>query len=217
MHRALKVLLLLGFVVCVSPRASLAVPFVNGDFAGGLAGWNAVPDNGSVVAAGGAAELDTGPGVSPFSAILLQGDDGAFTFSPPLSLGASDFFLVFDVAFFDLGADGSESTGLFTDSLAVVVYDALDPALDLVFADVAALFDPGPRQVVLDVSPLVGRDVALSFELSDEDDGRDSRVRLDNVFFTDTPPATVAEPGSLALLFGGAGLLLARRRRARQR
>ncbi len=202
-----------AFIMAFSllPQFASAVPFTNGDFSSGLTGWNDASSTGTVSVVGGAAHLETGAGADPFSAVLVQGDDGFFFFTPPLSLGISDNYLIFDVDFLDLGADGSEGAPYFdTDNLAVLVYDALDFNLDLLFGAVADTTTPS-QQIVLDVSSLAGRDVALSFELTDANDGRDSRAIIDNVYFSDAAPTSMPEPSTLILL--GSGLLLTFRKR----
>jgi len=55
-----------------------------------------------------------------------------------------------------------------------------------------------------DISALTGNDIALSFELNDENDGVNTRAFIDNVYFS-TALTTVPEPQAIALF--GLGLL----------
>ena len=87
--------------LCLGAGTAAAVPFSNGDFSAGLSDWTALPGNGSVGVVGGQAQLDTGPGDDPFSAILVQGDDGNFAFANPVMLDPTDAVLSFDVEFLD--------------------------------------------------------------------------------------------------------------------
>lgn len=176
-----------------------ALPLSNGDFSSGLANWNT---SGDVIDAGGAAQLTTTTGTSVFSASLIQGDDGSLSFSTPLTLGAADNFLLFDVQFEDIGPDATEAIGPFSDALGVSLLDADLSHPDLVFSDVANL-SAGTSQVLLDVSSLAGQDVGLYFDLTDENDGRDSRATIDNVVFTEFQPTSVPLPGTLLLLVAG--------------
>ncbi len=194
-----------------------AVPFTNGDFSSGMAAWNDASSSGAVNVVGDVAILDTGAGDDPFSAVLVQGDDGFFNFLAPISLGSDDLYLNFDVRFDDLGADSLESaTSLFTDYLLVNLYDALDPFAD-VYLDpqVDASLAAGWHRINLDVSALAGHDVALSFELNDENDGRDSRVQLDNITFSKLPEIIgIPAPHSGALIVCGLLFLIGRRLRS---
>jgi hypothetical protein len=218
MKTIIKTGILSGLFVLVS-HPVYAIPFTNGDFSSGLSGWNDASFTGSVSESGGIAQLDTGAGADPFSAIIVQGDDGFFNFNSPISLQADNLYLNFDVQFADLGADMLESgASFFTDYLSVIVYDAVNFFDDLVL-------DPGVdvttgsdwQRINLDVSSLIGHDVALSFELNDQDDGRDSRVLLDNISFTSTPETidtiAVPEPNTIFLFAVGVLLLVTTRQR----
>ena len=173
----------------VSQGTATATPLLNGDFANGLTNWNDASSTGSVEVSSGAAVLTTGDFDDPFSAVLVQGDDGFFNFSDPISLGSDISRLIFDVRFVDLGMDSTEDGGSpFDDALTVALYDSLDFSLDLIFTPgIDRNFGSAWRTVSLDVGPLAGREMALSFELADQDDGRDSRVFIDNVTLTSIP------------------------------
>lgn len=196
-----------GVLLALISLPALAIPFANGDFSSGMSSWNDASTTGNVSVVGGVAQLDTGSGDDPFSAILVQGDDGFFTFASPITLDASDLILSFDVNFIDLGIDASESGGgFFTDALSVILYDALDFTQDLFFLPgIDSSLGAGWTRFDLDISSLAGRDVALSFELADANDGRNSRVQIDNIAFSNTSIA-VPEPEPVHLL--ALGLLL---------
>ena len=191
-----------------------AASFGNGDFSSGGTLWNTIADNGSVNIAGGQAVLETFSGQSVLApaATLLQGDDGNFWSSlgvDPFTLAVDANWLLFDAIFENLGRDGSESGGsLFSDALLVSLYDYDDVTggMDLYFDPVIdSSVDGLLLSYALDVSSLKGRNIALSFELYDEDDLRDSRVTLDNVQFVASLP--VPEPSALVLLLAGLPLL----------
>jgi len=197
-----------GALLALISLPVFAVPFANGDFSSGLSSWNDASATGTVSVISGEAQLDTGSGTDPYSAILVQGDDGFFNFGSPITLGASDSYLNFDVSFVDLGVDASESgSGFFTDYLAIALYDALDFSYDLIFEPgIDSSLAASWTRFHLDISSLVGRDIALSFELADYNDGRNSRVKIDNITFTNGSDAQVPEPASIILL--ALGLML---------
>jgi len=199
-----------------------AIPFENGDFSSST-GWTDFSETGSAIISGGEAILETGDGSSPFSAVLLQGDDGFFTFGSPITLDVNTKFLSFDAEFIDMGADTSEfGFGFFPDALFVSVFDADDSNLecdffgcfdpdDILIDPFIDAFVPGVNNYQFDVSALAGHDVALSFELSDEDDGYNSKVIIDNVAFLPDPstlpppPTPIPNPKTIFLL--GIGLI----------
>ncbi len=196
-----KVLQILCLMLAV-PITVNAASFGNGDFSAGGNLWNDASGSGSVSFGGGQAVLETGAGADPFSAVIVQGDDGLFNFASPISLANDVNWLIFDVSFENLGADSSENgTAFFTDALFVALYDALDFTKDLILDPfIDSSVTAGFNQYALNVSALQGRDVALSFELSDEDDGFNSRVTLDNIQFASTLAAPVPEPSSILLI-----------------
>jgi len=194
-----------------------AMPVVNGGFEAGLDGWQDYSGTGFVTWEAGAAVLNTGEGTDPYSAILVQGDDGNFSFTNPIQLPDSVLRLEFDLWLLGQEADATESgTGFFSDFLSLNIYDALDWTFDMQFAALPLSWEI--TRVSLDISALAGRDVALSFELADEDDGFNIWLALDNVTLVtealNPAPTPVSEPGTLGLLtLAGFGLWLARRRK----
>ncbi len=200
--------LLLGLIL-LSALPVNAASFVNGDFASGGSSWNNASDTGSVSFSGGEAVLQTGTGTSIYSAVMVQGDDGSFNFNNRFLLGNDIEFLHFDALFNRLGTDSSEAVtaGSFADALFVSLYDYQD----ITFAH-DLLFDPQINSTVdgllisyaFNVSSLQGREIALSFELLDDNDGYNSKVTLDNVRFAPVlPTGTVPTPSVLVLLFAG--------------
>ncbi|MCF6257639.1 MAG: hypothetical protein L3J98_09305 [Gammaproteobacteria bacterium] len=216
MMKNLNLYLLTLLLMNISATA-LAVPLNNGDFSSGLANWNDASFTGSVSEVDGVAILETTSGVAPLSAVLVQGDNGFFSFFSPITLGSMINYLNFDVAFRDIGIDETESGGsIFTDELMIVLYDEFDPFMDLDFSvGINAILSPDTVRFNLDVSSLAGRSVALSFELNDENDRRNSQATIDNVSFTvqpdSKPPAmAVSEPMTLYLFFLGLVFMLIR-------
>lgn len=196
-----------------------AVPFVNGDFSAGSSGWTDASATGSASVVAGQAQLDTGPGAGLYSSVYVQGDDGFFSFTSPISLDSSVNYLNFDVAFIDLGVDSTEtvSSGLL-DSLTLGLYDTADSFLDIYIDPVVDIgFGAAMIRLHFDVSGLAGRDIALSFELTDEVDGRDSRVLIDNITFTAQKDGVVAVPEPSVIYLMMAGLLLMGYRRSKAR
>lgn len=192
--------------LCLSGQAGAAI--VNGDFSAGMTGWvdatAAAGGSGSVQVFGGDAKLVSGSTTGFPAAVLVQGDDGNFTFSNPVTLGANDNFLVFDAIFERTRPAADESLTVFSDYLNVWVYDALDPAFDTGFAPNIDYSKNGALHTyALDISALNGRDVAISFELVDDNDGFDSFVIVDNVYLSATAPALVPLPASLWLFATG--------------
>lgn len=162
----------------------------NGDFTNSLDGWFVIEGNGNGYWSAGEAVLYAGFGFDTVnhSVSLMQGDDGSLTFPAPLLVPLDATTLRFDFRFEDIDVDPTESgDSLFGDALFVTVLDKLDFRLD-VAAFVAEVITPdGPFS--LDVSHLAGREVAIVFDLLDENDGRLSIVHLDNVAFVPVPAA----------------------------
>ncbi len=208
----------LSLLMMMATNVACGASLVNGDFSSGSTAWTDASSSGSVTMTDGYAQLDTGFGVDPYSSILVQGDDGFFNFASPISIDSSLNYLSFDVSFIDLGIDATESGGSsFTDHLLVSLYDAvdftfdqyIDPIVDIDFGDIMT-------RITFDISGLSGRDVALSFELVDENDGRNSRILLDNVAFTSNPEmmSPVPLPPAIYMFFAGLGMLFWRRKKA---
>lgn len=197
-----------------------AVPFTNGDFSAGAAGWTDASVTGSVSVVAGQMRLDTGSGNDPYSSVLVQGDDGFFSFASPISLDSSVNYLNFDVAFIDLGADSSETgSPSSSDFLSVSLYDAIDFYQDIYITPLVDIgFGSTMTRLHFDVSGLAGRDIALSFELGDENDGRNSRVLLDNITFTAQKDGvtSVPAPPVIYLMALGLGLITYRQSKIRQ-
>jgi len=204
--------LLLGLIL-LSALPVNAASFVNGGFASGGSSWNDASDTGSVLISGGEAVLQTGAGTNLYSAVMVQGDDGSFNFNDRFLLGNDIEFLHFDALFNRLGQDGSEvvAAGSFSDALFVSLYDYedLSQAHDLLFdPQINSTVDGVLVSYALNVSSLQGREIALSFELLDDNDGYDSKVTLDNVRFAAAlPSGTVPTPSVLVLLLAGLPLI----------
>jgi hypothetical protein len=192
---------------------ALSAPLYNPDFDLGLDGWSDASTNGSVVVNAGAATFTAGEGVNPFSAVLVQGDDASFSFLNPIMLPSLTTTLDFDLLFIERLADSSETgTGIFDDIFSLSVYDATDSAYDRVFSGLS--FNSMLSHQSLDIGSLAGRNVAFSFELTDEDDGFNLSVAIDNLRILEEIPTTaLPESGTLPLIFLGlAALMFARRR-----
>lgn len=194
------------FASATLPNSVSAASIINGTFDSDLSGWSTVTTNGTAVwdSINNAAVLSTGADVAPYSAVLVQGDDGFFSFTNPILLGVGDDFLKFDAVFSSLGTDALETgAGPFTDNLQVWMYDA-NGLGDVLLATIDAL--TSNTGFSLNLASYIGHSVAFSFELNDEDDGLDSRVTLDNIRLEQrsAPPVTVPEPNTLLLMILGA-------------
>ncbi len=192
------------FAIFSAAQASI----INPNFEDGLDGWNDLSSTGTVIASGGFAEFTGGDGDDGLSALLVQGDDGSFSFSTPIQLNAHASKFEFSLWLINKFDDETETGGsLYGDRFSVVFYDSLDSAFDLFFHGLD--FTLGGL-ISLDVSALAGRDVAISFELRDEDDGFNVKVGVDNLVFIER--ATVPESSSLILIIIGLLSLVASRR-----
>lgn len=192
-------------------NSASAAAITNGTFDSDLSGWSTVTDNGSVIQDSGAAVLSTGPSAAPFSAVLVQGDAGDFSFLSPILLGAGDDFLRFDAVFSTLGLDVSEVGGSsFTDYLELWMYDASGSG-DVLLATIDEL--TSDTSFSFNLATYITHSVAFSFELNDEDDGFNSKVTIDNVRLEPrvTPPVNVPEPNTLMLMIFGIFGLAGRR------
>ncbi len=198
-----------------------AVPFQNGDFSNGSTAWNVLTDTaspGQVIFNTGSVDLQTGTDAAPYSAGLIQGDDGTLIspFTAPFTLGPLVQSLVFQASFARTATNPAETPvdPLVRDYVSVTVYDANS-------ADLLQMLDPGIDSTLtglgtftLDVSAFRGRDVALEFDLTNQNDGWFSTATLQNIHFVDASANAVPEPYTLALF--GAGLLgMAAQRRRR--
>lgn len=181
---------------------------INPNFEDGLDGWNDLSSTGTVIANGSFAEFTGGDGDMPFSAVLTQGDDGSFSFSAPVQLSPQASKFEFSLWLINKVDDFSETgTGSFSDYFTVSFYDSLDIAFDLFFGELD--FTAGGL-ISLDVSSLAGRDVAISFELHDEDDGFNVQIGLGNLLVIER--TSVPESSSLILIVIGLLSLVVSRR-----
>lgn len=187
-------------------EAATAMSIVNGTFDSDLGGWHDASKKGSTSYDSNRhmAVLTSGPGSSPSAAVLIQGDDGLFSFNDAQTVFSEDARLAFDIEFAALTIDVEEPAKNMKDSFQVWLYDAddLSGASDTNLLSVLINEWLGNRQFSLDLSSLTGRKVALSFELNDEDDGFDYQVNLDNVR-VQSQEHVIPLPGSLYLLCSG--------------
>lgn len=193
-------LILLVANIALSNSAS-ATAIINGTFDTDLSGWSVVTNGGTAQWDAGQAVLSTGSDFTPFSSVLVQGDDGTFSFNNPILLTAGNDFFKFDALFSTLAADILESGGGLADNLQVWLYDANDAtgSHDALIASIDAL--TSSTSFSFDLSAFIGRSVAFSFELNDENDGTNSKVALDNIRFEQRiDQGTVPEPETLMLL-----------------
>ena len=208
MFRKLSTLIVAINVIFISHAAQAGL-IANGDFDNGLNSWSDASFSGQVFSNNGLVNLSTGVDFGPYSAVLVQGDDGFFNFNTPILIDAQQSLIEFDLWQFERNIDASESgTSSLADVLNLSIYDAFDPSFDLFFIDLAVTSQQ--KNFSLDISSLVGRSVAFSFELNDENDGFDSTFSLDNIRLTS--PVNVPEPSTL-LLFSLAIFVLTRRKK----
>lgn len=185
-----KIITLALFIL---PALSEAAVFSNGAFSEGDNNWHAV----GLVQITDQAVLQTANGYDDafaLNSVLVQGDDGSFwngSSVQPFTLGFDSRWLYFDAKFEDLAADINEtSASVFSDALFVSLYDYNGISSDLSFEPIIDISKNGLgfQTYKFDISALQGHEIALSFELFDEDDGRDSRVTIDNVQFASAVP-----------------------------
>ena len=141
----------------------------NGNFDSGMTGWNDDSSFGSFAVVAGRGVLETGAGSAvPFSAVAIQGDDGSWTFSPPLTVENDVTKLFVDLSFEKIGADNGEDTRLssFVDNLSISFLDELDPTYDLVFSS-GIDFNPTVDLLtyMFNIAGVAGRTGALAFGL----------------------------------------------------
>jgi hypothetical protein len=170
----------------------------NGDFVNGLNGWADASSPGVVAVNNGVANLAAGSGSGLYSAVLVQGDDGSFNFNTPIVIGLEHSLLKFDLWQLSRAIDSLESaTSALSDHLNLSIYDAIDPSFDLLFTDF--IITSQLQHFTLDISSLIGRSVAFSYELNDENDGFNSIFALDNVRLS-SATVNVPEPKTVLLL-----------------
>jgi len=215
---------LLGLFLISALPVNAAI-FENGDFeVSGGASWTDASGSGTVNFSGGQAILETGDGIDGFSAEILQGsgltNDGFLDFANPFTLAVDAQWLIFD-AMFERSVDGSEDGTGSDDALFVSLYDfddltgdsdvPFEPLLVLDNLGVDALSMYALNLSILtgnSLSSLQGREVVLDFILSDENDGFNSKVTLDNIqFVASLPTGNVPEPSVLVLLIAGLPLV----------
>lgn len=155
---------------------------VNGGFDTDLSAWNVVTDGGSVNWSNGTAVLTTGDTESNASAVLVQGDDGSFSFVSPIHIAAGDELLKFDAVLSSVLNPVESGSSSFTDNLQVWLYDANNSSGNYFLTSIAA--STGLTSYALDVSAYSGFDVALSFELKNYNDGFTTIASLDNIAFS---------------------------------
>lgn len=207
MMRKTSLLGVMSFLMCaLLPETTRAMAIINGSFDEDLAAWQDASNNGAVEydIVRRAALLSSAPGSSVNAAVLIQGDDGSFSFGDAQTLALGNDWLTFDADFSMLGFDQQESGDGLADSFQVLMYDANDAsgASDVRLLSILIEDYLGLKHFSLDVSPFTGRRVALSFELNDENDGRDHSIRLDNIRLQ-TRINSVPLPNSVYLIVSG--------------
>ncbi len=188
--------------ICQFTAASAAA-ITNGNFDSDLTGWSIVSNGGTVQwDATGKANLSTSSGAIPFSAVLIQGDDGLFTFNSPLSLLEKDDLFKFNATFSTIAVDPNENpVSDYSDNLQVWLYDAnpVSSSSDLLIAKLD--LQTGGSSFSVNLTPFIGHSVAFSFELNDENDGYDSQVLLDSIRIESNPVPLPGALGSMLLAF----------------
>ena len=133
MFRKLSTLIVAINVIFISHAAQAGL-IANGDFDNGLNSWSDASFSGQVFSNNGLVNLSTGVGFGPYSAVLVQGDDGFFNFNTPILIDAQQSLIEFDLWQFERNIDASESgTSSLADVLNLSIYDAFDPSFDLFF------------------------------------------------------------------------------------
>ena len=212
--RKIKLSLSIALAVSVFLSGTVsAASITNGTFDTGLSNWSDASGIGSVAynAVTQSAELLGGQDFSPIkAAVLVQGDDGTFSFSNPLLLTPGNDLLKFDANFSQVGVDALETGSGFDDSFQVWMYDANNPTglSDANLLDLSMVSFLGSQSFSLDISSFAGQSVAFSFELGDENDGFNYRAAIDNIRMESRPPVSnLPLPNTLLLvLIGMAGM-----------
>ena len=168
-----------------------------GEFTNSLGNWHDASVSGSVFAEDGVAKLAAGDGNSPYSSVLVLGDDGNFNFGDAILIDNVNTLLNFDLWFYGSEKDNTETgSSSFADGISLAVYDSVNSSFDRLLQNIN--ISAMQSSFTLDLSALAGRYVAFSFELADENDGYNSVFALDNVFLSSV--ISVPEPTSLVLL-----------------
>jgi hypothetical protein len=192
----------LTLITLFLPNYSVANLITNGDFNANSQQWHT---SGNVSINNNIAYIATNQGYTPLnSSVISQGDDGTFSFANAISLTNDINWLIFDVKI-DIFEDLLETnTSPFSDLLNINLYNELDPTgtTDLLFSSEQDLILTSHWSTLqLNVSALAGQNIALSFELFDENNHSDSIIQLDNVKFSTSPHSTpVPEPTTFFLL-----------------
>ncbi len=195
--------ILLPVALCCNNAS--AVDFANGDFSATPpeTAWNTVQGTDSPGTASfntGSAVLSTGQTADPYSVSIIQGDDGSFSFAAPITLSANVKTLQFNASF-ARSFNPSESVGSFMDNLSVHIYDKLGTVPDMNEFVIDANAVSG--SFAYGVSAFAGREVALSFELSNENDGYFSSATIKNIQFIGAVP----EPEEWVMMMMGVALV----------
>ncbi|MBA6328245.1 PEP-CTERM sorting domain-containing protein [Colwellia sp. MB02u-6] len=207
MSKPIKSLLIL--ITLFLSNNSIASLITNGDFQDNLQQWYS---SGNVSATDNRALLTTDIGYFQSNiSILAQGDDGTFSFTNSILLTTDIKWLIFD-AKIDIFDDLLESDlSSFSEILRINLYDELDftGASDLLFSSGSDFLVTNNWQTYqLDISALVGRSIALSFELLDENNKKDSIFQLDNIAFSANAISTPVPEPSTFILFTIATIFL---------
>ncbi len=202
-----KLILVSVSIAFVSTSANAVL--LNGDFSSGLSNWETF---GNVSESDGKVVMSTGAGTASYSASLIQGDDGSFSFGTRFLVESDINYLTFDFDFVtsvDVTETGSTSIGDYVD-IQLYDYEDFSGGHDLFFS-----IDSLSAEAVFDVSSLAGREIALFLDLRDFNDGLNSIFTIDNILFSANLPTEGSGEGSVSipepntiLMFGGALLLL---------
>ena len=175
-----------------------AALILNGNFDNDLEHWHDASDTGSVVFDNEAVNLKAGDGTSVYSAVFVQGDDGFFNFNSPINIESGFSWISFDLWQVSNEVDNTESAiAPFHDYLKLFVYDSIDTSFDLELSGFSV--NTTQQAFIFDISSFIGRSVAFSFELVDEQDGFNAAYGLDNIQLRAQPNTVVPEPSGFLL------------------